>query len=205
MTDSSSALNLTSCTDGNIYMQSANQSSSTDSDNYDFACSQLWAFEQDVLVTDSDFGILHYYNNTMSTVGVSRLRVDSEEAIPAQSVYVAFVPYDDDGDDSTPDIYIAVDPASNVFFPTICQYKNSSMPAKAFLVSELDAGIAMLESGDVEYSVTGGEVDSCHVLTLVQGGDERDQWDSLADDSESDDLDVDLDQSVDDGGEDSLR
>lgn len=77
---------LSACSDDNIYIQPAN---SSDAElGYFTQCNSLWQRFEDVVLSTPNGGILHYYNNTMSKVGVSRLRTGDQEHLPESSVYV---------------------------------------------------------------------------------------------------------------------
>ncbi|KAI1389653.1 uncharacterized protein F4822DRAFT_442864 [Hypoxylon trugodes] len=175
---------LAVCDDGNLYVQ---KNGTQNSLPYYDTCNTLWSGFEDVVLTTPNSGVLHYYNNTMSKVGVSRLRAADEESIPATSVYVALAPfyYTDDESDDAPSMLAAIDPNNDIFFPVVCTYKNTTAGAKVYLVNEdVDAGLAMLKSPDIEYSITNGEVDECYVLFLevtdrVDGG-----WAEYDDDAE---------------------
>ena len=85
-----------------------------------------------------------------------------------------------------------MDQDTSVFFPVLCEYKNETTPAKVFIVKDLYAGIDMLNSPDVEYTVTGGEVERCYFLGLIQGDDMPDQFDDVDDENAADDLAIKL-------------
>lgn len=173
--DYSQQFALTSCTDGNVYIHSPADQYNEDIDVH---CGDLWAHAESVAVMDGSYHILHYYNNTMSATGVSRLRVSDEEEIPSSSVYVSLVPFDIDEDPTTPDVYVALDADFNMFFPVECAYANSSLPSKVFLVEDPAEGMEMLKSEDVVYSITGGKVSECYFLALVQGSQEEGLYES---------------------------
>ncbi|KAI1478188.1 hypothetical protein F4774DRAFT_419510 [Daldinia eschscholtzii] len=157
---------LAVCDDGNLYVQ---KNGTQNSLPYYTTCTTLWSGYEDVVLSTPNSGVLHYYNNTMSKVGVSRLRAADETALPATAAYVALYPfyYTDDESDDAPSMLAAIDTNDEIFFPAICTYKNSSAGAKVYLIgSDIDAGLAMLKSPDVEYSITNGEVDDCFVLFL---------------------------------------
>lgn len=64
--------------------------------------------------------------------------------------------------------------SSNAAWPTIVSHSFTTIfqegqPPKVFIVFDVDKGIAVLESADVKYSVTGGEVERCYPL-LASGG-----------------------------------
>ena len=188
---------ITSCSNGNVYVQGIDQETPD-------SCSDLWAAREDITATDGNERIMHYYNNTMSVVGISRLRVASQDQLPKNSVPVALAPIDlsadpnaacttcggknsTDGDINDNTLYFAVDSFENIFFTAVCTYSDNSVP-KLFVINDVDAGLAMLQSPDVEYSITGGKVDECFVLPLVQGSDAADSYQE-EDKTDEDDLD----------------
>ena len=149
-----------SCSDGNLYLVSASGPENK-------ACSELWASDEDIVVYDGSSKLMHYYGNTMDAVGVSRLRVASDEEVPVGSVVVAWVPRYD-SPDSDEYIYLAVDPEDNAFWPIACDYADGRTP-KLFLAKDPSDGIALLMSEEVIYSITGGKVSNCQVISLNQG------------------------------------
>lgn len=188
---------IVSCSNGNMY------AFSVDSDDNQY-CSEMWATKEDILVMDASARVMHYYNNTMSAVGVSRLRVEDETDIPSSGVVVAWAPYSDDGSDDYWDdyLYLAVDPQDQIFYPVVCTYEDNSLGAKMFLAQDPEEGVEMLKSEDLRYTVTGGVVKECYAMKLMQGmwaeegdsysdygnTDDWDEWD-LEDDWYDDDSD----------------
>lgn len=158
---------LAACEDGNLYIQ---KNGTANDLPYYSTCTTLWSGYEDVVLTTPTSGVLHYYNNTMSKVGVSRLRSSDEEALPASAVFVALTPfyYTDDESEDAPSMLAAIDSNDEIFFPAVCTYKNATLGAKVYLVNgtDVDAGLEMLKSTDIEYSVTNGEVDNCYLLFL---------------------------------------
>ncbi len=70
-----------------------------------------------------------------------------------------------------------------------------------YLVTEdIDAGIAVLKSPDVAYSITNGEVDNCFLLSLSVTDPEDGAWADLDedfyDDYESDPLELEFDDTM---------
>ncbi|KAH7179030.1 uncharacterized protein B0J16DRAFT_322519 [Fusarium flagelliforme] len=139
-------------------------------------CNEMWSTKNDVLITDGAQRFMHYYNNTMSILGVSRLRVEDEKTIPDGSVVLAFAPYyytDSKGEDY---YYLAVDPYGQVFYPIVCDYSDGA-GSKVFIADDPDKGADMLESKDLMFTVTGGSVSRCYPMALVQGEYvEEDDW-----------------------------
>ena len=167
---------LTSCSDSNLYLQSKTNDSTLESNS----CSLLWQSKSNITVADGLGRLLHYYNNTMTTLGVSRLRVSDEENIPIGSVYVSLTPTDDDHNPSTPDLYYAVDSLKHAYYPIVCNYVDNVLPAKVFVANDPVKGLDLLMSADLEYTVTGGKVQSCYALGLVDEDDDVADFDDAA-------------------------
>ncbi|KAE9963256.1 hypothetical protein BLS_009484 [Venturia inaequalis] len=204
---------------GNVYVQGINGTTPD-------VCSDLWGAREDVTSTDGNSRVMHYFKNTMDVVGVSRLRVSTEDLLPKTAVPIVLAPFDvsnlsDGGDSAFPlaapasttqppittsplkrqlpsnstttntapttetaadetsnILFFAIDPTDTVFFTTVCTYIDHQVP-RLFLVKDIDAGMAMLQSADVEFSVTGGLVDTCFAMPLIQGSDAAGQYDGL--------------------------
>ncbi|KDN69834.1 putative conserved hypothetical protein, partial [Colletotrichum sublineola] len=159
LVDRSGQTMVISCSNGNMYPVRADSL-----DNVD--CSELWAAVDDVLVYDGAQRLIHYYNNTMSTLGVSRIRVEAELEAPVGSVVVFWAPY---YDPDSPDEYLfmAIDPLDQIFYPIVCDYADGTA-SKVFLAQDPVAGVATLQSPDVIHSITGGSVSACSALVLNQ-------------------------------------
>jgi hypothetical protein len=65
-------------------------------------------------------------------------------------------------------VYVAVDTSGNVFFTVVCLLQNQQ--AKIFLAKVLDAGVAALTSGELEYTVTGAVATYCSPMDFVSDG-----------------------------------
>lgn len=182
MVDESLSTMVVSCANGNMYAFTV---SGDDNPN----CSEMWAQKDDVLLTDGARRVMHYYNNTMSAVGVSRLRVEDKAQMPTSGVPVALVPYTGDSDaqegEETEDYYyLAVDPHENVFYPIVCDFEDGS-GSRLFLAEDPVRGVEMLTSEDLMHTVTGGKVSGCYDMVVMQGQyEEGKDWMSLGEDTE---------------------
>jgi hypothetical protein len=185
--DSSKDFLITSCGDGNLYMQLNENLTALDSKG----CGTLFSYDN---VTSRIYGdgsddVMYFYPHEMSATGVSRLRHSSIDNVPKGVEYIYFIPYapEDDSSDGTlltiDPVYVATDAAGDVFGTAVCLFSNSTMPPKVFLISELEAGIAMLKNPDIKYSITGGDVTECFYLPLTHGNDVPDNaWNGVAND-----------------------
>jgi hypothetical protein len=147
---------LVSCANGNLY---AVLNDAKDSEY----CFGSWDTTSDSeVVYDGVHRSLHYYSDTMSVLGVSRLRVSDAGHVPQTSVTVALLPMrSPEGDD----LYIVEDDAQNDFYPVVCDFVDGSA-SKVFVVKDPVEGVRTLQRDDVVYSITGGKVARCQLLAL---------------------------------------
>ncbi|KAG6035382.1 hypothetical protein E4U41_006106 [Claviceps citrina] len=147
---------VVSCANGNVYAVRNDNSSST-------YCFGLWeATQRSEVVHDGVHRPMHYYSNTMSALGVSRLRVSNAGEVPRAAVAVALVPMRSLQGQA---LHVALDPSQDVFYPVVCDYVDKST-SKVFLVRDAVQGLETLQSRDVAYSVTGGDVAGCKLLAI---------------------------------------
>ncbi|KAG6165026.1 hypothetical protein E4U11_000677 [Claviceps purpurea] len=167
---------LLSCTNGNIYAVR------NDNSTNDF-CSSDWetTTQHRVIVRDAFRRPMLYYGDTMSTLGVSRLRTSNADMAPKTGVAVALVPLrDEEGEtqnkkreqkkEAELELYVAMDPSGEVFYPVVCDYVDRESVSKVFLVRDMEEGLEVLKRGDVVRSVTGGEVEKCVLLAIIRRG-----------------------------------
>ncbi|KAG5954855.1 hypothetical protein E4U58_007435 [Claviceps cyperi] len=163
---------LLSCTNGNIYAVR------NDNSTNDF-CSSDWetTTQHRVVVRDALRRPMLYYGDSMSTLGVSRLRTSDVDMAPKTGVAVALVPLrDEEGAQKRKreqkegmELYVAMDPSGEVFYPVVCDYVDRGSGSKVFLVRDMEEGLEVLKREDVVRSVTGGEVQKCVLLAIKAG------------------------------------
>lgn len=162
------------CSDGNVYIFGINDTVPQ------FECADMWTMspnpnesdegtEDDRVVADAMGRIPHFYPEEMSKTGVSRFRVSDVENIPIDVENVYFINLDADGDAGNSDLYFAVDIEGTGYYPIICTYQESTLNARVFLAADPDAGVELLKSPDIKYSITGGTVKDCFFMPLVLG------------------------------------
>ncbi|KAK7713065.1 hypothetical protein SLS63_012210 [Diaporthe eres] len=191
LVDPTASVALVACSDANVY--AVNYAS----EDLEF-CSKTWSVYQDLLVGDAAGRILHFYRNTMSRVGVSRLRVSDGRDFPKEAVPVVFARPEagssgnaNGGSRSPPAqnstapaaggnstaaagaedgsrFFVAADPDLNFYYPVVCTYTTNT-PPRLFVVADPVSGVSMLQSSDIVYSITGGFVDTCALMPIVQG------------------------------------
>jgi hypothetical protein len=101
------------------------------------------------------------------------------------------VPLDAEEGESSSEQLVAVDYLLNVFYPAICTYGETNYgnatitpSPKIFIVQDPEAGLEMLQSPDIRYSITGGNVNRCYLLPVVEGSDVQGGWVQIEEDEE---------------------
>jgi len=182
--DSEEKYILTSCADENIYLEDIALNTTLQQKS----CASNWQEVDGSVVADGLDRILHYYNNTMSKLGVSRLRISNEKDIPLESVYVNLFGFNDQTDARDDDMndnpagaeiyYLAYDEDDNTLYPIACSFEDASTGPKLFLAKDPEAGAQLLASEDLIPIVTAGKVSECHALDFKQpyGEDGYEAW-----------------------------
>ncbi|THW85565.1 hypothetical protein D6D15_07973 [Aureobasidium pullulans] len=157
--DTRQASSLAAAEDGNFYMVGNTGGASPGTKFYS---------EDSVAFKDESERMFHYYPNTMTTYGVSRLRAAQVLDTPLGAQLVTLVPV------STPDgvtAYVAADTDGHNYLLAWCTAPRWQ-GSKVFLVSDYEKGLETLLSGDVQWIVTGNNVTECDplVLTSKAGG-----------------------------------
>ena len=88
------------------------------------------------------------------------------------------------------------DTKDNVFMPVVCSYVGSDS-SKIYIVKDLEAGMAILKSPDVKYSITNGDVKDCYPLTLEMPKSTTRSWAEYDADAETEYLANDVDIAFD--------
>ncbi|KAG5925798.1 hypothetical protein E4U42_003930 [Claviceps africana] len=153
---------MVACDNGNLYAV-------RNDDSKNAHCSDRWetTAKHSVVVCDAQHRPLHYYRNTMSTLGVSRLRASGEDDVPHGAVAIALVPLQHP-EQQPLELVVAVDPSHQVLYPVVCDFVDKSSASKVFLVRDPVQGPAVLRRSDVIHSVTGGPVAECRLLALKE-------------------------------------
>jgi hypothetical protein len=99
---------------------------------------------------------LHLYADTLASLGVSRLRLATLDAMPLQSVLVTLVPI---AVAQGKFAYVAVTSDGQVYWLITCLL-DAQMP-KVFLAKDISVGAATLMDQSLETTLTGGNVTSC--------------------------------------------
>jgi len=133
---------LSAGTDGNIYFESVNPSST----------SGLWASMSGVWAGDFQGRLLHVYASELKALGVSRLRLADETNFPVSGSLVGLVGIKTGGSN----LMAAVDTRGNIYYLASCNLQGQN--TKVFVVKDPDAGLAMLQTAVASWTVTGGVV-----------------------------------------------
>lgn len=173
MVDSSLSTMLVACSNGNLYLAGINATDLS-------YCNELFSSFEDLFVLDGSSRYVYYYNNTMNKLGVSRLRVAHGNRVPNGGVPVVMVPYAAPTGDSTagaagdPETdgydsyaYYALDVYDNLLYPVVCTYVDGTLP-RMFLVQDFDQGPLKLQDDALRNTVTGGKIDECVVMDMVE-------------------------------------
>lgn len=181
------------CSNGNMYVKKAGALTS-------LGCDELFAYSDDAVVGDGQGRYFYYHDDAMKAAGVSRLRLGDEESPVLGTSAVAMVAWkaemtENEYDADLEGIYTVVDfEIEATYWLSFCTYKDGQAP-KVFVVANLDTGLAVLESPDVKYSITGGDVDKCLPLMTVEDPALKDTWaewdDSMETDADGLEFDVD--------------
>ncbi|THW98728.1 hypothetical protein D6D13_10515 [Aureobasidium pullulans] len=152
--DTRQASSLAAAEDGNFYMVGNTGGASPGTQFYS---------EDSIASKDESERMFHYYPNTMSAYGVSRLRAAQVLDTPLGAQLVTLVPV------STPDgvtAYVAAGTDGHNSLLAWCTAPRWQ-GSKVFLVSDYEKGLETLLSGDVQWIVTGNNVTECDPLVLI--------------------------------------
>ncbi|KAF4552267.1 Hypothetical protein D9617_10g072480 [Elsinoe fawcettii] len=151
--DPRSKSRLAAAEDGNFYMVADNGAASPGTQFYS---------QDSVAFKDEAERMFHYYPNTMAAYGVSRLRVAQVLDTPLGAQMVTLVPV------ATPNgvAYVAADTDGHNYLLAWCSAPRWQ-GSKVFLVGDYEKGLQTLQSGEVQWVVTGNNVTECDTLVLT--------------------------------------
>jgi hypothetical protein len=154
--DTTSKYVLLAGQDGNLWLGNAGQT-------YDPRLIKF-GFSKDIVVGDSGHRVLHYYPDTMTTFGVSRIRLGAIEfSLPQTSNAITLVPIKYNG--GTKPIYVATDTLGNTYFLAWCGFADSG--AKVFLVKDPRNLDTLRNNHDLRWTVLGGVPGECNLVGLT--------------------------------------
>jgi hypothetical protein len=117
------------------------------------------------MIGDTSARLLHYFPTTMSAVGVSRIRVAEWGNIPLTATLISLVPFPSGVGDQ--EVLVGLDTLGNYFWMFACVIEG--VGNKVFLAQDSVYGVDVLQDPDLKFTVTGGVVDDCVPLALVEG------------------------------------
>ncbi|KAH8654601.1 hypothetical protein BGZ60DRAFT_568402 [Tricladium varicosporioides] len=118
-----------------------------------------------VLTGDAGGRIFHGYTDTLSNVGISRLRLSRLDHVPKTAVALSFQPTATTVDDTQGALMI-VDAARNAYYPVVCTFGDQDFP-KVFIVKESVEGVKRLMDEAYISTITGVKPDACGVIPLI--------------------------------------
>jgi hypothetical protein len=117
------------------------------------------------MIGDTSARLQHYFPTTVSAVGVSRIRVAEWGKIPLTATLISFVPFPSGVGDQ--DVLDGLNTLGNYFRLFACVIEG--VENKVFLAEDSVYGVDVLQDLDLKFTVTGGVVDDCVPLALVEG------------------------------------
>lgn len=194
LVDSTAKFQAYPCSDGNIHIFGVNETNILASD-----CQEDFTMYQDddignVAVADGFSRLFVYYPDEMNATGVSRIRVVDTENIPTGAQEIIWILDESKAADGTPfQVYYPIDQDFNTYYAAMCHY-TTNVPNKMFLMNDTVKGVSTLLSKDIKYSITGGDVDACYYLPLIDGASYDDATENgglfaYEDDDEEEDTD----------------
>ncbi|KDQ54044.1 hypothetical protein JAAARDRAFT_38640 [Jaapia argillacea MUCL 33604] len=110
--------------------------------------------------------LLHVYSDELAAYGVSRIRLGGEDTFPLTSIAVTLVPLTTLGADTNGDTLVALTTAGDLYYLAACVYTANPALAKLFVIENYPDGLAILESVDVETTLTGAPIKECVLIGL---------------------------------------
>ncbi|KAF4548176.1 Hypothetical protein D9617_31g064120 [Elsinoe fawcettii] len=183
---------LMTCPDGNLYMRP--RADAAEAAN--LTCSRVFETAKSSVVGDGVSRLFHYYTDSMEKIGVSRLRLHKDNAMPKGSEFVNFYAFSNktgslqadtnvnDSPAGTDAYYLAQDRNKQQYYAVLCSFDNpGENPAKVFLAKDPEKGPEILMSEAVRESITGAVANGCFAMPFMQapkesGSDWNNQWGS---------------------------
>jgi hypothetical protein len=151
--DTSSIVQLSANTDGNIYLTPYPGASP----------GTAFLSTGSVVTIDDESRSFHYYPDTMAAYGVSRLRLSTTANATVDSQIITLIPTHS----PLGPIYTAIDTLGHMFLFAWCNAPDWP-GAKVFLIKD-STGPQMLQSSEIQWVVTGNKVTKCAPLLLTSG------------------------------------
>ncbi|KAG9664803.1 hypothetical protein KCU95_g3970, partial [Aureobasidium melanogenum] len=153
ITDTTNTLQLLTADNGNLVLKEIS----------DAGPDQGWLATNNSVFGDSNQRFLHYFPESMSTYGVSRLRVAAWGSIPIGANIISFSQVAA-GNTS---VILSIDTEQNYFWPIACTYNGGGN--KVFLVNQTQ-NMDFVMDPSLQSTITGGVISECDHLALVSTG-----------------------------------
>lgn len=154
--DTTSAVSLSAAEDGNFYLSAGSSGAAGPGTSF---------LSTSSIVTQDEQGrSFHYFPDTISAYGVSRLRLSLTADAPITAQLITLVPITID---NVP-VYSAVDTNGNALFLAWCNVgSKDGGRSKVFLVKDYGESLKELARDEVQWVVTGDVVRDCAPLLLT--------------------------------------
>ncbi|KAF2151809.1 hypothetical protein K461DRAFT_321968 [Myriangium duriaei CBS 260.36] len=154
ITDSSKKFQLSPAANGNVQVDVLNGTTPTAS----------WLASNNTVLADTSNRLLVYYPTTMTSLGVSRLRLVDITTVPKTSNLLTLTEV---GTKNGTSFLLGVDTNGGYYYPVVCLY--SDLSNKVFLVKNPGDASSLADS-KFRYTVTGGVVSECTILAMSSDG-----------------------------------
>ena len=126
------------------------------------------SYNGEVVLGDGSNFFFTYYPDEMTTLGVSRFRLNDGDSFPTKADWITLTPINYDDSSSTPGVFVALDSQFNAYYPMLCEIE--ALGTKIFLVNDLTTGAATLQDPNLQSVITGGPTSNCVPISLVSTG-----------------------------------
>ncbi|KAI5241446.1 hypothetical protein E4T43_05463 [Aureobasidium subglaciale] len=123
----------------------------------------LFGNYDDAVFGDDSGRLLHFHPDEMKVYGASRLRLSDETGIPKSADFLTLVLQEVENNQS---IYFGFDTTGKSYSIVMCNFINDAV-SKLFVVNGEEGLNALTSNANIKYTVTGGPVQDCYALALV--------------------------------------
>jgi hypothetical protein len=141
---------LSAGTDGNIYFEPVDLGSP----------SGLWMANSGVWGSDFSGRFLHVYTPEINNLNASRIRLGDQYSFPRTALVVGLAGVKV----GSSNLVVALDTNGAIYYLVACNYVDTSLGSKLFVVSDQGTGLANLVSPLGSWTVTGGIVSNCALI-----------------------------------------
>ncbi|KAI5195238.1 hypothetical protein AUEXF2481DRAFT_34077 [Aureobasidium subglaciale EXF-2481] len=123
----------------------------------------LFGNYDDAVFGDDSGRLLHFHPDEMKVYGASRLRLSDDTGIPKSADFMTLVLQEVENNQS---VYFGFDTTGNSYNIVMCNFVNDAV-SKLFVVNGEEGLNALTSNANIKYTVTGGPVQDCYALALV--------------------------------------